>query len=142
MMQQPQVSLHIHDAPDTGVTLKYRGDHRPPVVEAVVENSPAQDCGLRVGLLLLRIQGMDTEILLEEQIEELLEQRPLAMKFGHAPKLTSAKDMGRTGRNSNNNENRNRGRDRGRNRGRERRDRYEDDDGDVEMSSDLYGVRI
>jgi hypothetical protein len=108
-MQTPHISLHLHDAPDTGVTLTYRGDNRPPVIESVVSDSAADGCGLTAGLFLYRIQGMDTEVLTEEQIEELIEQRPLNMRFGKNVTLTAAPTSARGGWGRNNN----RGRDRG-----------------------------
>ena len=40
-MQAPHVAFHLHDGPDTGVSLTYRGDHRPPIIESVVADSAA-----------------------------------------------------------------------------------------------------
>mmetsp|Transcript_95827 Transcript_95827/g.200298 ORF Transcript_95827/g.200298 Transcript_95827/m.200298 type:complete len:251 (+) Transcript_95827:40-792(+) len=68
------------DAPDVGFELEYIKNQSPTVTK-VDENSSAAASSLQVGDKLLRIAGLDTAILSEEQVKELLEQRPAMLRF-------------------------------------------------------------
>lgn len=64
-----------------GLELQFAGGH--PIVDAVDAKTEAGQTA-KLGDCLLRVNGLDTSILTEQQIRSLLAERPLKLRFGES----------------------------------------------------------
>lgn len=81
-MQFIEVTIEDFLAP-IGFTLQYL-EGQLPSVKSVDPFGDAGGNGVRVGMVLRRANGIDLSMLKQIQIEDLLRQRPLSLRFGFA----------------------------------------------------------
>jgi hypothetical protein len=79
-MQFLEVSLDELCGP-VGFSLTFSAANKYPVVKVVESSGEAGRQGLKQAMLLKRANGVDISLLTQQQVQELLRQRPLSLRF-------------------------------------------------------------